>query len=77
MNKQRRQMLWAAVELLNQAESIIEDVKEQEQAACDNLPENLQNSAQAEAMHDIALTLDELSDRFDEIRAALNPVLNP
>lgn len=77
MNKQRRQMLAAAVELINQAEALIQEALEQEQSARDALPDNLQNSAAAEAMDDAIATLEKQSDRFDEIRAGLDPVLNP
>lgn len=50
MNKQRRKRLTEAMELLQEAQQIIEEVKDEEQEAFDNLPEGLQCSERGEAL---------------------------
>lgn len=42
MNKQRRKRLEEASKLIAQAQGIIEEVKDEEQEAHDNLPESIQ-----------------------------------
>lgn len=50
MNKARRKELEKAKDLLEQAQSIIEAVQEEEQEAFDNMPEGLQSSERGEQM---------------------------
>jgi poly-gamma-glutamate capsule biosynthesis protein CapA/YwtB (metallophosphatase superfamily) len=50
MNKQRRKEIAKAIELIQQAREILEGVKDEEQEAFDNLPENLQSSESGEKM---------------------------
>lgn len=44
MNKARRKELSRAVELLEEAQSIIESCRDEEEEYMDNMPENLQES---------------------------------
>ena len=50
MNNSRRKELEKAVNLLEEAQSILEDCREEEQEYLDNMPENLQYSEK----HDMA-----------------------
>ena len=50
MNNSRRKELEKAVNLLEEAQSIIEDCRDEEQDYLDNMPENLQYSEK----HDMA-----------------------
>lgn len=77
MNAERRKALSQAIELLNQAEAMIEAVADAEQEARDNLPDNLQDGARAQAMDDAIDTLQNVSDAFDDIRSSLDPLLRP
>ena len=71
MNNIRRKQLKEAIELIEQARSIVESVQDEEQDAFDNLPENLQCSERGETMEENADRLgeiwDSLSDQVDEI----------
>ena len=58
MNKIRRQRLQAAADLLAQARDVVEQVRDDEQDAIDNLPENLMYSDRAEAMEEAVEALD-------------------
>ena len=71
MNNQRRKTLKEAIELIEQATAVIEEVKNQEENALDNLPENLQDSERAENMQECIDLLEEvqndLESRCEEI----------
>ena len=67
MNKQRRKRLAEAMELLQQAQEIIEEVRDEEQGAFDNLPEGLQYSERGEAMEEAISNLEEAYDGMDDI----------
>lgn len=66
MNKQRRASLKEAVELLEQAKSIIEIVAEEEREAFDNLPEGIQYSERGEQMEEYADTIEEFYEAIEE-----------
>ena len=67
MTKYRRKQLAKAVELLQEAQQIIEEVKDEEQEAFDNLPEPLQYSERGEAMEEAISELEEVCDSMDGI----------
>ena len=46
MNKQRRSQIAEALELINEAKEILEEVRDAEQESYDNLPEGLQAAEQ-------------------------------
>lgn len=64
MNDTRRKQLLKAVELLEAAQAIVEEVQEQEQEAHDNLPDNLQETELAE---DIQENADDLQESYDDL----------
>lgn len=67
MNKQRRKRITEAIELLEQAQQIIEEVKDEEQEAYDNLPEGLQCGERGEAMKEAVNNLEESYDSVGDI----------
>lgn len=77
MNKLRRRQLRAALDLLDEARSILEAVQEEEQKSFDNMPESLQYTERGEAMEetisnleDALSSLEEINDTFDEVANA-------
>lgn len=50
MNKQRRNRIAEALELISQARGILEEVKDEEQESYENLPESLQYGERGEQM---------------------------
>lgn len=58
MNKQRRIKIAAAIELLQQAQAIIEEVIDEEQEAFDNMPESFQEGERGEKMQEAIENLD-------------------
>lgn len=66
MNKQRRKQLAEAIELIEQARSIIECAKDEEQEYADNMPESLQESEKHERAEEIAYSLEELLDSLSD-----------
>lgn len=65
MNKLRRKEIAKAIELLERAREILEQVKDEEQDAFDNLPEGIQCSERGETMEDCIYTLEEFIDSLD------------
>ena len=66
MNAQRRKKLQKAVELLNEAMSIIEYAKDEEQECFDNLPEGIQYSERGTTMEDNIYNLEEIIDNISD-----------
>lgn len=64
MNKERRKRLKDAVEKIYEAIAIIEEVRDDEETARDNLPENLMNSQKWEDMEEM---VDALNDHIDSL----------
>jgi len=67
MNKQRRNRIAEALELISQARDILEEVKDEEQESYENLPESLQYGERGEQMQEnvdsfLAKYTDELPD---------------
>ena len=65
MNKARRREIEKAIALMEQAREILEEVKDEEQNAFDNMPENLQSSERGETMEDYIYTLEEFIGNLD------------
>lgn len=65
MNKQRRKQIAVAIELIEQAQAILEEVKEDEQEAFDNLPESIQLSERGELMEEYIYTLESFQYALD------------
>lgn len=65
MNKQRRKQIAAAIELIEQAQAILEEVTAEEQEAYDNLPEGIQLSERGELMEEYIYALESFQDALD------------
>jgi hypothetical protein len=73
MNKQRRIRLSESCALLDRALDIISSVRDEEQDALDNCPENLQGGERCVVMED---AIDQLEDAIDHIEQAVDGVNN-
>ena len=75
MNKARRKELNQAVELLEEAQSIIESCRDEEQEYMDNMPENLQESekycAAEEAVNNMDEAYDVIGEAIDSVESAM------
>ena len=65
MNNTRRKKIAKAIELIEKAVEILEDVKNEEQEAIDNMPENLAGSERAEKMEEYIWNIDEYIEALD------------
>lgn len=74
MNKQRRKKLEEALNLIDQAKDILEEVKDEEQDAFDNLPENFQNGERGEEMQNYIEMLDEAYGYLDDANSVIEQV---
>lgn len=59
MNKQRRNKLGKAFDLIAEAERILEEVKQDENEARENLPDNFRDGDQGQQMEDAIDMIDE------------------
>lgn len=76
MNKQRRKYLAEAVEKLSESMSIVEDVRNDEQDAFDNMPEPLQYSERGEQMEEYVGNLEEAYDNISDVIDALQEIID-
>lgn len=67
MNRARRKMLSDALDLISQAKVILDEVKDEEQEAFDNLPENFQYGERGEQMEEY---ISDIEEAFDNLEAA-------
>lgn len=75
MNNTRRAQLRKALGMIETAQSIIEEVKEQEQEAYDNLPEGLQESDRGRDIDENAYTLEMTLDEIETIVDSLYEIV--
>lgn len=76
MNKARRQKIEKAIALIEEANSLIECVKDEEEASYSNLPEGLQMSERGEQMEENVDSLDEVICYIDNALVTLDDVMN-
>ena len=69
MNKQRRNRIAEALELISQARDILEEVKDEEQESYENLPESLQYGERGE--QSLQVDVDKLKNRSDLLSQAI------
>lgn len=71
MNNIRRKKLQSAIELMESAAGLVEEVRDEEEETLANIPDNLLGSDRAEKMEECIALLsevqDELEDRVNEI----------
>lgn len=69
MNAQRRKKRDEAIEKLNEALAIIEEIKDEEDTAYENMPEGLQGSERGEHLQE---NVDALESIYDEIETQVS-----
>lgn len=74
MNKERRKMLAEAFEKIGEAKEILENVKDEEQEAYDNLPENFQNGERGEEMQGYIDMLEEAYGYLDDAESVVDQI---
>lgn len=74
MNKQRRKKLEKAFNLIDQAKDILEEVKDEEQEAHDNLPESFQYGEKGEEMEGYIEMLDEAYGYLDDANSVIEQI---
>ena len=67
MNKERRKRIDEVIDTLSEVQSIIRDVRGDEQDAFCNLPEGIQNGERGEQMIKCIETLEEQDSALDDI----------
>lgn len=72
MNKQRRNKLDEAVKILQNAVEILQKIKEQEDMARENMPENLETSEMYEHSENCS---DTIEDAITDIEGAIESIL--
>ena len=76
MNDERRKNLEDAKKQLQEAQSIIDAVKGEEEEALGNLPENLQEGERGERMQEDIAMLEEIDGQIEEALDKLEDVLS-
>ena len=71
MNNARRKKLSMAGDILDNAKALVEEVMYEEEDALGNMPENLENSDQAEAMEEAIANLDSAITSIEEAQEAI------
>ena len=71
MNNARRKKLAMAGDILDNAKALVEEVMNAEEDALGNMPENLENSDQAEAMEEAIANLDSAITSIEEAQEAI------
>jgi uncharacterized protein YciU (UPF0263 family) len=67
MNKERRDRLSDVIASLEEAKDILEDVKNDEQDAFDNMPVGLQCSERGSKMEDYVELMEDAGDQIDNV----------
>lgn len=76
MNKSRRNRLGTALEYIEKAQSIIEDVKYEEEDSLSNMPENLEFSERYSDMENNADDLDAALSNIEEVKTEIIDVID-
>lgn len=74
MNKIRRKQLQEASELIAKAQGIIENVKDEEQEAHDNLPESIQYGEKGQQMEEYIDMLDEAYGQRGDLMSIIDEI---
>ena len=76
MNKQRRKILMEVIESLEEAQASIEEIKDEESEAYDNMPESLQYSEKGELMYQNVDELETASSDLETVIDTLSGIAN-
>lgn len=74
MNKIRRQELAEVLDTLDEAIGQIEDVRDEEQEAYDNLPENFQESSRGQDMQEAIDSMDSIIRSIEDVKSMITDV---
>lgn len=74
MNKYRREQIRKALQLVEEAYSLLSVAKDEEEMAYENLPESLQLSERGEAMQENVDNLDTAVTALEEAKEALDNI---
>ena len=74
MNRERRKRIAKAYGLIEEAKVILEEVKEDETEAYDNLPESFQNGDRGEEMQGYIEMLDEAYNYLDDASSIVDQI---
>lgn len=75
MNKARRKQLERALGALSDARSLIEEMKDEEQEAFDNMPESIQTSDRGETMEEIIYKLEDIVSSLEDAEGTLEEIV--
>ncbi|MBR4324141.1 MAG: hypothetical protein IKP73_01290 [Bacteroidales bacterium] len=75
MNNKRRKQLKQVLQMLNEAQKIIENVATEEEESLSNLPESLQDSEMAETLNDNISEMEESVTSIEEAISNLESVI--
>lgn len=76
MNKARRKWLTDTIEMLEQAMLELENIRDDEQEAYDNLPESIQDSERGEAMQENVDDMEDASSNLQDIIDQLQDIID-
>lgn len=71
MNKERRDTLATAAELIQQAEDIVREAAQEEQDYYDNMPEGIQMGEKGDRAEEVVSALEEVADALTEARDSI------
>ncbi len=74
MNKQRRNRLGKAFDLIAEAEQILEEVKQEEDEARENLPDNFRDGDRGQQMQDAIDMIDEVIGYCQDAESVLEQI---
>lgn len=74
MNRSRRKKLEEAFNLLCEVEEILSQVKDEEQEAYDNLPENFQYGERGEEMQNYIEMIEEVEGYIDDAKSVVEQI---
>jgi len=76
LNKEKRNDLSTARELLDRAKGIVSSVRDREQDCLDNMPENLEGSERYSTMESAIDSLDDAIDKIEEAQDSIDEAMN-
>ena len=75
MNKDRRKRLQEICDILEEQQAALEEIRDEEQEAFDNLPEGLQCTERGQAMEEAAGDLDSACYDLESLRDTLAEII--
>lgn len=66
MNKDRRKRIRSVIQTIQNCADIVDNIRDEEETAMDNLPENIQESDRYTAMEDAVAYLEEAGEALSE-----------